>query len=353
MYLFLPVLEDTASVSVSYVGSHNTLGVPALGSSSAVSYYVAAAYTYTEPEDMALALRLHQTIRSGGRREMAKREDDFAQTVVPYDIRFDYRDKSGKGKTWYYDRASLAELRALLSLEQSAVAATAAQTALGGDIAVAGTVYAREAYLRGKVYLADMTYRDIRELTLSDDLRKDMLACVRKDTAAQSLTDRYFPAGEPLAVMMFAFGGGNSVETFAYRLNNAFLFLSEDAYPSTLAFLRTQNLWFDEARTALAASTDPAAIETLLFQTYDPYIGINKPSFPQSPYFMSYLSQNSADFRVIKDFGSANVVRDPAQIAAISSRFRSFYFLSESGSFAAVKYKGSDKWVYKFVPDSP
>jgi hypothetical protein len=66
---------------------------------------------------------------------------------------------------------------------------------------------------------------------------------------------------------------------------------------------------------------------------------------------MGYLSGSPNDFRIMKDFGRANVVNDPEKIADIMCRLRSDYFLSVPGSLAAVKYKGSDLWVYKFAPE--
>ena len=351
MYFSLPAVEKTASVSVSYAGDPNFLGITALGSSTSVSYYTAARYTYTEPKDITRALGLHETIDSGGRRPLARGEDDFAETVVPYDVVFEYTGKDGKVKSWYYDRASLAELEALLGLEETAGALLGVQYALGGEGAAEGTVYSREAYLRGDIYLADMTYRDIYTLNLSAEWRGELLARMREDATGQDIKGRYFPAGEPLAVMMFTFNGGNDIKTFSYHLNNAFVYLHEDCWPQTIAFLRSNNLWFDETQTDLGASTNPDAVETLILQEYDPYIGMNMPSFPQTLYFMSYLSSGSNDFRIMKDFGRTNVVSDPEKIADILPRLRSNYFLSEPGSLAAVKYKGSDVWVYKFVPD--
>ena len=351
MFAFLPPAGSIVSVSVSFVGSPNTLGIPALGSSTTVGYYTAASYTYAGMDEISTAIRLHEMIDSSGRRPMAFNDDDFTETVVPYDVMFAYTMKDGKTKTWYYDRASLAELDALLVLEDTQVAQLGVRTVLGGESSVQGTVYAREAFLRGDIYLADMTYRDVFALILPAEWRGELLKCFREDTAAQSIGNRYFPDGEPLAVMMFTFSGGNDVKTFSYHLNNAFIYLHEDTYPRAIAFLRANELWFDETQTDLAASTDPAAVETLILQEYNPYIGMNKPTFPQSLYFMSYLSAGSNDFRVVKDFGKTNEVRDPAQIAGILPRLRSDYFLSESGSLAAVKYVGSEKWVYKFVPE--
>jgi ABC-2 type transport system permease protein len=350
LYAFLPKAADTSSVRVSYVGDPNIFGASALGSSARSSYYITAGYTFDEPEDIALALRLHEMVDSGGRRALMKGIGDFGATVVPYDVRFDYMNNNGNTRIWYYDRASLAELSALLELGQTAAARLGMQAALGGDSLAQGTVYARDAYLRGDVYLSDMTFRDIFAMTLSTESRLELMARVREDSAERELADVYFPADEPLAVLMFTFNGDSDAETFAYHLNNAFIYLDQQGYPRTIDFLRANNLWFDETRTDLAASTDLDQVDMLVLQDYDPYMGMNKPSSPQSLFFMSYLSRSNDDFRVMKDFGGANAVRDPERIAAILPCLRSVYFLSERGALVAVKYKGGDKWVYKFAP---
>jgi hypothetical protein len=67
---------------------------------------------------------------------------------------------------------------------------------------------------------------------------------------------------------------------------------------------------------------------------------------------MSYLSERADDFRIIKDFGAADEVRDPAEMERILDEMRSYYYLSEPGRLVAVQYEGSDKWVYKFLPAS-
>jgi hypothetical protein len=369
-YASLPDAADVKQVSVSYVGSPNTLGAPAYGSSADTSYYDSALYSYSDSDEIAAAIELHARFAADGRRPLAG-QDVFAETAVPYDVRFAYTMKDGKTKTWYYDRASFAQLRALLETEKTQTAFLARDYALGGGLyaadpalgasadAVAGAapgagngnadgglVWAREAYLGGAVYLTDPTFREMFSIGLSGEDRAGLLAAIRADEAALSFEERYFPQGEPLGILMFTQAGEDDLAAWSYHLNNAFVFVGE-GHAKTLAFLKERDLWL-EKYTAGAARADE--IERVIMQDYDPYIGMNAPAFPQSPYFMAYLSGRPDAFRIIKDFGKADEARDPAAIEQIAKELRSNYYLTEPGCLVCVQYKGSDKWVYKFWP---
>jgi ABC-2 type transport system permease protein len=350
-YTSLPDAEGVTAVSVSYVGTPSYVGVPALGSSTGHDYYFSAAYSFTDAADIALARHIHGEIADGGRKPLRSGEgDDFtAGTVVPYDVSFTYTLESGKTKTWYYDRASLAQLRSLLAFENTE------PVRLGRDAVLAGQengdappdmLWAREAFNSGEIFLADPTYRSMFSLSIDAKNRTQLLAAIRADVSAQKTGDRYFPTGEPLGILMFTFDGEHDVDSFSYHLNNSFVYIDE-GFENTLSYLKENSLWFDDG---MARSVDPDEVETLIVQPYDPYIGINKPNFPQSPYFMSYLSDSPDDFRILKDFGEKDVVKDPERKEKIVSEMRSNYFLSEAGSLVAVKYKGSNTWVYKFWP---
>jgi ABC-2 type transport system permease protein len=353
-YASLPDAEDVARVSVSYVGSPNVLGAQAYGSSSDTSYYFSSLYSYGNGDEVGEVSLLHARFDAEGRRALAKGETLF-DTAVPYDVRFSYLLKNGKTKTWYYDRATLAQLRALLDLDETQTARLARDWALGGDLSAVpgapadlpvGTVFSREAYQNGAVYLADPSYREMFSIGLSPDDRAGLLSAIREDEAALSFEDRYFPADEPLGVLMFTQAGADDLATWSYHLNNAFVFVSGQ-HAETLAFLRSRDLWLENSMGGAAPADE---IERILLQDYDPYIGMNAPAFPQSPYFMSYLSERPDAFRVVKDFGSADEVRDPAEFEKVASGLRSNYYLTEPGCLAAVLYKGADKWVYKFYP---
>jgi ABC-2 type transport system permease protein len=347
-YVSLPDTGDISGIRVSYAGSPNDAGVPALGSSTVSGYYFSACYTYTEEGEIALARSLHEQIAGSGWHAFAPGKDEFEDTVVPYDVQFTYELKSGKTKTWYYDRATFAQLKSMLALVDTEPVREGIGAAFSGGSDGGEMLWAQKAYADGDLYLADATYRSIFLLNLSTDDRKALLACIREDTLAQKTEDRYFPKGEPLGILMFTFDGENDLNTFSYHLNNAFVYINE-GFEQTQTFLLEKDLWFGEDVRA-GSSSDPDEADTLIIQRYDPYIGINKPYFPQSLYFMSYLADGSDAFRIQKDFGNADVVRDPEEVSVILSEMRSNYFLSEPGYLVAVKYKESDRWVYKFWP---
>ena len=350
-YISLPGEGDVQSVSVNYVGSPNYIGVSVLGSSNSKEYYVSAKYDYTEAKDIALAMQIHSVVSNGGKHPFELDHDNFENTAVPYDVSFTYTLKGGGSKTYYYDRATFAQLRSMLVFDETAPAVSGRSVVLGsvdGYSSQGETLWTRNAYMMGDVYLAEASFRQRYLLSLSSDFRTELLSCIREDVSAQSVQERYFPSKEPIGILMFTMNGENDVNSFAYHLNNAFVYVDE-GFVNTLAFLRSNGLWFDSEDEPLG-SPSIDEVDTLVIQHYDPYIGINKPKFPQSPYFMSYFSNSVDDFRIQKDFGNLDIVRDPEKLATVLAEMRSSYYLSEPGCLVAIRYVGQDVWVYKFWP---
>ena len=344
-YRSLPAASGVSAVSVSYAGSPNALGVPAYGSSRASDYYFSAPYRYESGEDIVKACYVHGLFNAGGRRALANGKG-IKDTVVPYDVQFTYTLANGKEKTWYYDRASFSQLRSLLALEGTSAAREARDAAFGAGRPPDGMIWAREAYLGGDIYLSDPTYRETYALNLPQRDRDTFLAAILADEAALNLEERYFPDKAAVGILLFTRAGAEDLASWSYHLNNAFVFISEK-HTGTMAFLKERGLWLEQYPDEPALAE---GIERLILQPWDPYIGINAPSFPQSLFFMSYISGRPDQFRNVKDFGRPDEVRDPAEIAGIADSLRNYYYLTEEGFLAAVKYKGSAAWVYLFLP---
>lgn len=334
----VPEAQKIVSVEMSYVGSPNYFGGTLSGMSYGNSYYLQSSYTFSEPADIDLALSLHEALIDAGKGRLELNETDFEQTTVAYDISVTYTLTNGRRMTRYYDRTTFAVLETLLNLDNTAAVKDAIQQTVTGGGSSTGAV---AAFRSGQIYLASSWYDSPKQLVLTDVQRTELLQCIADDLAEQSVTDRYFSDAPPLGVMMFTQSGGEESLTFSYQLENALVYVT-DAFTHTLNYLKTNGLY--------AAFAFSGEIEEISLQKYDPYVGINSSTEPQSPYFMAYASDSDNDYIQTKDFGTDIVIDDAVQLSELSALLRNDYFMSGGGYLACIKLKGSDRYIYKFLP---
>lgn len=338
---FLEKTDQFVQAEVSFVGSPNYLYETAAGTSSR-GYYVVSRLELTEPEDMERMAEIQKSFLDSGKREMALNEDDFSQTVVPYDICFTYTDAAGKEYTWYYDRASMEQLESLLSLEDSSRVRESQQQVFTETLSDSeDIIWANEAYRTGSVYLTDSLYQNTWELSLDENGRAELLAALAEDIGSQSLEDRYFSGDTARGVLMFTQNAEYDLTYYSYHLDNAFVYLT-DEFTNTIAFLEKYNLMD-------LVNTQPE-IESIILQEFNPYDSVNGLKAPFSMYFMAYRADSENEFLIQKDFGSPIVVTSQERIEQLRSAMHNNYFMSNGGYLAAVKLKNSDTWVYEFIP---
>lgn len=333
---------DIVSVDVSYVGSPSCLYEGADGSSTGRGYYVTSQITFEKKSSIARVQEIQTGFAKTGKQNLKTNEEDFSQTVVPYDITFSYTDASGKSHTWYYDRATMEQLEEILSLEDTSEMTEGRDALFAGEAGDGNeTIWASEAYQQGAVYLTDRFCSRTYELTLDEDQRAGLLAAIRKDQQKTDSQTRYFPGTDTKAVLMFSGNGEYDSEYFSYNLDNAFLYLTEQD-TNTLEWLENNQL--------LSLVEGDVEIESITLQKFDPYIGINGMKYPTSMYFMSYRAYSLDEFLIQKDFGAKNTITDASKINQILPGLRNGYFMSDGGYLAAVKTKGMDGYIYMFLP---
>ena len=270
----LPDVPEIASATCSYVGSPNYLSQPTSGVSSGTQYYFTSDYTYTTMTEIAQVQQIHQTLIAAGKQPLAEDTEDMTQTVLPYDIKIAYTLQDGKTITRYYDRASVAQLQALLALDDTQTVKDGIQAVISGQASgEEAVIWPAEAYAHGQVYLADRFYSQPQEIRFSEEKRQELLQAIAADVADQTVEERYLPTDEVLGVILFSQDGESSKESFAYQLENTMIYLNEN-YVKTLAFLQENNL--------MQYLTFRGQIESIALQKYDPYAGINGRKTPVS-----------------------------------------------------------------------
>lgn len=356
----VPDTADIASVSISYTGQPALLTSPAGAVSSGASWYSDARVSLSEEDSIERAAAIHRQIAGSGIQSFGTGGEDFADTVIPYDLHVEYTLKSGRTVSRYYDRASLGQLAELLKLEDSGEFRRAAADVIRGNLAE--TLWNSEAFAAGEIYLADRWLSDVQRISLGENRRAELLEAVASDVASQSVEDRYFPESDADARLFFTLNGESDLETFGYSSSNATVWLT-DSYRNTKALLAEWGAEVDGDSGGTAAGStagsaadigtgdsSAAGIESITLQKYDPYASMNKLKEPASALFLSYRSDSADDFPFRQDFGTRPGLTDARQISEIAPSLRSTYFMSGGGYVAAVKTEGSDRYTYMFLP---
>jgi ABC-2 type transport system permease protein len=202
--------------------------------------------------------------------------------------------------------------------------------------------------------------------------RSELLAALAEDVANQSVEDRYHPDGECRGVVMFTQAGESAADTFAYGVENTVIYLT-DEFTHTLAWFEEKGLSAylsvggaqasaasgkSDAASAVdagSAEAEVAEVESLTFQRYAPYVGMNAVTDPQSAYFMGYKSTSELQFITMQDFGTKYSTDDADEIAELLPLMRNNYFLDGGGYLVSAKLKGQEAYTYLFIPmkDAP
>lgn len=332
--------EDFVSARFSYVGSPNYLSVPTMGSSTGNGYYVQCSMELTEPEEIEKLIRIQKKFVDSGKIKKELNVKAFSKTVIPYDIEFSYTDTVGKNYYWYYDRASLSQLAALLAADNFESVRWSSGAAVEGDVDEAASVWSAQAYREGDVYLSDSRYQKREQLSLEAKDRESLLQAIAQDVEKQTEKDRYYPDQEAKAILMFTRTGEHDYESFSYHLNNTFVYVT-DEFTNTLKWLQGKNYHLQPQ----------GQVESITLQKFNPYESINGLNYPMSMYFMSYRGTAMNNFLIPKDFGKPYVITGAEELSQLSSCLRNTWFMDEGGYMAAVKTAGADGYSYMFIPE--
>ena len=332
--------DDIIRAEITYAGAPSYLYTEASGSTSGRGYYLLSTLPFYTDEAISLVKELQSSLIETGRQPLV-RSDEADQTCLPCDILFSYLDAKGKEHTWYYDRATFAQLENMLSVETTAEGREGISSLFDeGVSADYGRVLSEQAYLSSDIYLTDPSLTSTYHLTLEPEKRRELLNALSADLSALSLEERYFPAVQSKAVLLFTGSGEQDSKYFTYHLDNEYLYINE-------MWLQTMN-WLEE-NGLLELLADSPAVEEIYLQRFDPYIGINKPS-PMGLYFMAYCADTPDEFLIQKDFGLKYTIDEPDEIASLLPNLQNGCYMSRGGFLACVKYEGQEKYRYFFLP---
>jgi ABC-2 type transport system permease protein len=338
--------KNFVQASVSYVGAPSHLSSEAAGSSSSSGYYVKSENTFKEKETIQKIVEIQKNFVENKKREFSTDSTQFSNTVIPYDIEFQYQDSNGKTYHWYYDRASLEQISMLLELEDSNERKEIRQQLFEGTLESESLLWTQDAYQTGDIYLMDPFYQNTWKLEIDDTQRQELLMAAALDDTKKESTSYYYPTSIPKAVLMFSQNADYDCTYYSYHLENAFWYLTEED-SQVLEFLSKYGL----LQMIPNLEEQEEQIESITLQKFDPYIGINQMTEPLSMCFMSYCAMDNNSFMIQKDFGKKYTITDTEKIEKLTQNLRNFYCMKDGGYLAAVKLQGSEKYVYLFLPE--
>ncbi len=351
---YVPNDDQVASVDVSYAGSPDYLAVKFdSASSGAGSYYYSATYSLDDATSIHTVTDVHGQLVRTGKATWKRDAKDFGNTVVPYDVKISYTMKDGSQAVRYFDCATYDELYALTGLDDSSTVKELERASVSSDISnvtsdqASALNYssAHQAYLNGTVYLSDPYYASSVKLSCTAEARTQLLAALAEDAANQTREDRYHPSGVARGVLMFTQAGDTDAQSFSYSLSNNVIYLT-DQYTHTLKWME------DNGVAKYLSSADSSVIESLTFQRYDPYSGMNAVKSPESVLFKGYRMSNNSHYIVTQDFGTKYSTNDASELAQIVPHLRNTYFMNTGGYLVCAKLGGVNSYAYFFLPDT-
>ncbi len=348
----VPASSDVQSVKVSYAGTPSYLASSFESAQAGDgSYYFSAEYSFSDEDAVSIVRDVHQALIDTGRAELAADRMEFGNSVVPYDVVIRYTLVDGSELVRYYDRATYDELYQLASLDGTRHAAELSRAVVSGDVSLVGdddaqslgSSSARQAFALGDIYISDGLYAKPMLVNCDAKARAELLAALAEDVAAQSVEDRYHPAGECRGVLMFTRAGESAANTFAYGIENSVVYLT-DEFANTLAWLDSKGL------SEYVGGIDASQIESMAFQRYAPYEAMNKVTTPTSAYFMGYAADTASQFVAMMDWGTKFSTTDASQIAELAPLCRNAYYMDGGGYLVSCKLAGQTKYAYLFIP---
>lgn len=363
----IPAEEQIQSVSVTFPGEPALLTQAASSVTSGSSYYNEVKVELSDEDSIRLVRDLHRKVIETGYTDCGS-EEVFEKSVFPYDVSFTYTLTSGKTVGRYYDRIRLDVLEEFLNLENSQALRAAEAMVVRGESA--SRLWNSHAFAEGKIYVTGSDMAGVREIQADEQGRSELLQAMAEDLTEQSVEDRYFPESSPLGTIFFTLNGESDTEQFRTSTSNARIDITA-FFTKTIRLLSGWGLDLpvgaesgtDAAETD-TADGDPAGggtaagasglsaenVESVTLQKFDPYASMNRMRSPISLLFQSYRSQSDSDFILTQDFGTRPALTDRGQIDEILPALRSSYFMSKGGYLAAVKFRGSNRFTYMFIP---
>lgn len=341
----VPDEGDARSVTVSYHGMPMYLEHGNSGSTGGLFGNMDSQQqvALTDPKDIAVVTELHSMFAEAGRLEIPEGKAFSERTVYSMITSFTYTMNDGSVTRRSYFGITRDMMKDMLALDDTA----GVKKAFADYILAEKRKYGHDsAYMHGSVFLWTPFYGQCAPVSLNDAERRELLACIADDIAAQKVEDRYFPAEPEICMLMFTMETGPE----AGNPSDSGIVYVMPGFTRTLAFLEGKNLTgvlrqTSEIEYLGVVDYDRTQDYTIIYNGYD--ISFTFPNF------VSGTVRGTADR--YRDAGLEIPIDDPAQRQEILSRCHGFYLTCDGGYLVVIKYKGEDRLASAFLPikDAP
>ena len=185
------------------------------------------------PEDVEIALSIHDTIVTDGRQTFTGQPaDKHERTVVPVSFRITYILKNGKTVERYYEYLTLASLEKTVEAENT--------LAFREEISKA---YTETSPIVSNVFeFGDPLFADFTSVELSDEECRALIAAMDLDNAMMTADDRYFNNTEVIGIIRVRLMEGHSIISNHPHDRKYVTFYVTEAWENTLPLLRQKGL---------------------------------------------------------------------------------------------------------------
>ena len=340
LYYQIPGEGMTEKVEISYVGDPSLIPDHCSITQNGQGIYSSGTVVFRSDEAVSESVRLEKEMIRQGRLSLSP-EKNTSETVYPYDISMKWTDRKGREYQRYYDRIRASTLAEFLKLEDTVELKEMIRETVMGQMS--DRLWNSEAFLNGEIYVSDSWMRQIRHLTLSDDMRSLLLRAVSEDLSVRKSGSRYHPEEDQTGFLYFTLNGGNDLEQLKAGTAVTKVYFNSSS-EQTVSVLTGWGALPDV--TGLPGAEE---IRSVQIQKFDPYSGMNRLKEPVSFFFSEYRTSSDDDFVLGQDFGTRPLFTEEKQIQELAAASVSSAFMEDMGCLAVFEMS-SGHFVYRYIP---
>ena len=340
LYYHIPDADQVRELEISYAGDPSFIPDQCSIIQNGQSLYTSGTVTLHSSQAFSRGAHLEKKMREQGAAAL-KSAGDPGETVYPADIELTWTDTNGRKRQRYYDRIRASVLEEFLSLEETEELKKQMSETVRGQYS--GRLWNSESFQNGEIYVSDPWMRDIKHLTLSEDMRQKLLEAAAGDLSGQTAEARYHPSSDQRAFLYFTLNGDTDLRQMKAGTAETKIYLTE-GFEKTLSLLSEWN-----ALPKADALPGEGEILRVQIQKFDPYSGMNRMDSPLSLFFSEYRTGSDGDFVIGQDFGLRPQFTDQESIGRLAAASVSSAYMTDAGCLALFEMKSGDD-LYRYIP---
>lgn len=340
LYYRIPEADRIESVRITYAGDPSFIPDQCSLSQKGQGIYSSGTVSLRSPQAIAPAAELEKKIQEQGKAGLQP-SDNPSETIYPYDVVFTWTGKNGKERRRYYDRIRASLLEEFLDLEETEELKKNMSEAVCGQYSE--RLWNSETFRSGEIYVSDPWMRSIKHITLSGDMRTELLQAAAEDLSDQTPRERYQPPSDQKGFLYFTLNGDPDLEQMQAGTAKTKIYYT-DGFKRTLSLLEEWGALPEEE-----GIPGTGEILRVQIQKFDPYSGMNKLDSPVSLFFSEYRTGSDEDFVIGQDFGNRPQFTEQGQIGQLAAASVSSSYMTDAGCLALFEMD-TGYCLYRYIP---